>query len=248
MNLRLSFLLDATPNPMKFHLEVQIPHGSISVNGSLKSGQDIELGPHKTFEYEYGFYFPEQGEFAHYPAHVSNYKDIIAFAAPSVLKVSTPQPDQQQKTADLASWNHILKRGSNDEILTKLVTSPVSSLPVDLLIPRLTRDPRLLHQVTSILRSRQEYIERVWQLSLTASSSASTATQNFELVREYLQNLQVPDPADWFTSKVFECRPHVRSEGPSDPAFKYLEYFPLINARGKPKPENARFWNVRYCS
>jgi len=220
---------------MRVHLEVQIPHGSISVNGSLKPGQDLQLGPHKTFEYEYGFYFPEQGEFSHYPAHVSNDKDIIAFAAPSVLKVCAPQLDQ--KSTDTTSWTHVLKRGSEDEILTKLSTSSVSSLPVDLLVPRLKRQRRFLHLVASVLRDRQEYVDQVWQEGLLSSIDPFSATENLELVREYLQNLQLPSIGDWFTSKVLTCRPHSRSDYPWITSFQYLEYLPLINARGKKTKE-----------
>ncbi|KAG0054186.1 hypothetical protein BGZ83_011796 [Gryganskiella cystojenkinii] len=240
-------LMNATPNPMKVHLEVQIPQGSISVNGSLKAGQDIQLSPHETFEYEYGFYFPEQGKFAHYPAHVSNYKDIIAFAEPAVLKVSVPQPADLQKTTDTTTWSHILKRGSQDEILVKLGTSPISSLPVELLIPRLIRDRRFLHQVTSVLRGRQEYIEQVWRVSLrTTATSPASAAQNVELVQEYLQSISDLRPADWFTSKVYKCRPHSRLEGSWDNSFKYLEYFPLINARAHKATKSSTILNDKF--
>ncbi|GJJ69412.1 hypothetical protein EMPS_01758 [Entomortierella parvispora] len=237
-------VMNASPNPMRVHLEVQIPHGSISVNGSLKSGQDVQLGPHKTFEYEYGFYFPEQGEFAHYPAHVSNDKDIIAFAAPSVLKVCAPQLDQ--KSTDTTSWTHILKRGSEDEILTKLSASPVSSLLVDLLVPRLKRQKRFLHQVTSVLRNRQEYVDQVWQESLLSSTDPRSALENLDLVREYLQNLQMPPVADWFTSKVLTCRPHSRLDYSWSTSFQYLEYFPLINARAHKATRTSTILNDRF--
>ncbi|KAF9080092.1 hypothetical protein BGX29_005629, partial [Mortierella sp. GBA35] len=122
-------LMNGTPNPMKVHLEVQIPHGAISIYGSLESGQDVQLSPHDTFQYEYGFYFPEQGDFPHYPAHVSNYEDIIAFGSPTVLKVREPAPDRPETQTN--TWGHILKHGTRDEILAKLETSPLSSLPVD---------------------------------------------------------------------------------------------------------------------
>ena len=216
-------IIDGSPNPMKVHLEVQIPQGAISIYGSLESGHDIELGPHATFQYEYGFYFPEQGDFPHYPAHVSNYEDIIAFGSPAVLKVREPAPNRQETLTN--TWGHILKNGNREDILTKLEASPLSSLPIDQLVPRLYKDRQLLKRVTSALRSRQEYDYQIW--------SAAFAVQNDELIKEYLMNRNLMDfkVGDWFTSSFYTRRPHCRFEGTWDDSFKYLEYFPLINSR-----------------
>ncbi|KAI8597784.1 hypothetical protein EDD21DRAFT_384542 [Dissophora ornata] len=231
-------LMNATPNHTKVHLEVQIPQGSISVYGSLESGQDIQLNPHGTFQYEYGFYFPEAGDFPHYPAHVSNYEDIIAHAAPSVLKVRAPKPDRKETDTD--TWSHILKRGNKEDILKKLTSSPLSSLPVELLLPRLYKDRRFLRQVTLVLRSRQEFHERIWSVGL--------ALQNQELVKEYLmsQSASFMSVGDWFTSNVYVSRPHSRLDGSSDWSFKYLEYFPLINARAHKATRNSTILNNRF--
>jgi hypothetical protein len=216
-------LIDGTPNPMKVHLELQIPQGAISIYGSLVSGHDIHLSPHGTFQYEYGFYFPEQGNFPHYPAHVSNHQDIIAFGSPNVLKVRNPAPDFQETSTN--TWGHILKNGTRDDILAKLESSPFSSLPIDQLLPRLYKDRQLLKRVTSALHARQEYDQTIW--------SAAFAVRNEELIKEYLDNKSTMDlrVGDWFTSSIYTRRPHCRFTGASDDSFKYLEYFPLINSR-----------------
>ncbi|KAF9078987.1 hypothetical protein BGX27_007307, partial [Mortierella sp. AM989] len=153
---------------------------------------DIQLSPHGTFQYEYGFYFPEEGDFSHYPAHVSNYEDIIAFATPATLKVRAPALDR--KEADMGTWSYVLKHGTKDDILSKLESSSLSSLPFDMLLPRLQKDKRLLKQVTSALRLRQEYDERIWSVALTV--------QDQELVKEYLMNqpASLINVGDWFTS------------------------------------------------
>ncbi|KAF9899270.1 hypothetical protein BX616_003128, partial [Lobosporangium transversale] len=217
-------LMNATPNPMKVHLEVQLPHGSISLYHSLESGQDIELEPHGTFQYEYGFYFPEEGDFPHYPAHVSNYEDVIAYATPATLKVRAPEPGHKEAT-DTRTWNYVLKHGSKDDILNKLKTSPLDNLPTDQLLPRLYKDRKFLQQVTSALRLRQEYNEAIWSVALTG--------QDQELVKEYLMNLppSTINTGDWFQSSVFVRTARSRLEGPWDTSLKYLEYFPLINSR-----------------
>ncbi|KAF9174046.1 hypothetical protein BGX21_000836 [Mortierella sp. AD011] len=231
-------LMNATPNPMMVHLEVQIPQGAISIYGSLESGQDIQLTPHGTFQYEYGFYFPEEGEFTHYPAHVSNYEDIIAFAAPAILKVCAPAPDRRE--TDTGTWNHILKRGTKDDILAKLQSSPLSSVPVDQLLPRLYRDKRLLQLVTSELRSRQEYSETIWSVGL--------AVHDQGLVKEYLMNQppSIINAGDWFTSSVYVCKPRSRLEGSWDDSLRYLEYFPLVNARAHKATRNATILNDKF--
>ncbi|KAG0290735.1 hypothetical protein BGZ96_005807 [Linnemannia gamsii] len=231
-------LMNGSPNPMKVHLEVQIPQGSISIYDSLESGQDIELRPHATFQYEYGFYFPEQGDFPHYPAHVSNYEDIIAYASPAVLKVREPAPDRLETLTN--TWGYILKNGNREDILTKLEASPLSSLPIDQLIPRLYKDRQLLKRVTLALRSRQEYDYQIW--------SAAFAAQNEELIKEYLLNRNPMDfkVGDWFTSSFYTRRPHCRFEGTWDTSFKYLEYFPLINSRTHKATRTATILNDKF--
>ncbi|KAF9986039.1 hypothetical protein BGZ75_002268 [Mortierella antarctica] len=232
-------LMNATPNPMRVHLEVQIPQGAISIYNGLEAGQDIQLQSHGTFQYEYGFYFPEQGDFPHYPAHVSNYEDIVAYAPASVLKVRTLEPNHKDLDA-VTSWSNVVKHGSKSDILSKLESSPLSSIPEDLLYSRLIKDKKFLQQVTSILRSRQEFSERIW--------SAALLTQSCELVQELLMHKATVDldVGYWFTSSTFVRQPQARSTGVSDQSFRYLEYFPLINARAHKATRNATILNDKF--
>ncbi|KAF9215836.1 hypothetical protein BGZ59_000136 [Podila verticillata] len=230
-------LMNATPNPMKLYLEVQLPQGSISVYDSVEAGQDVTLAAHGTFQYEYKFYFPEQGDFPHYPAHVSNYETVIAYATPTVLNVRNAQSGQV--TADTTSWKHVITNGSKDDILTKLASGSLKSMPVELLIPRLYFDKEFLVQVTSVLRARHEYIERIWSVSLVVKDCE-------ELVQEYLSELPIANKVGyWFTSKALTKRPQSRSVQ-DDNAIQYLEYFPLINARVHKANRNATILNNRF--
>ncbi|KAG0092081.1 hypothetical protein BGZ92_010913 [Podila epicladia] len=231
-------LMNATPNPMKLYLEVQIPQGAISIYDSVEAGQDVTLAAHGTFQYEYKFYFPEQGDFPHYPAHVSNYETVIAYAAPTVLNIRNAHPGVNV-TADTTSWKHVLTNGSKDDVLAKLASGSLKGLPVELLIPRLYVDRDFLVQVTSVLRSRHEYIDRIWSVSLVVQDSD-------ELVKEYLSNLPIADKVGyWFTSKVLTKRPQSRSVQGGN-AIQYLEYFPLINARVHKANRNATILNNRF--
>ncbi|KAF9930409.1 hypothetical protein FBU30_000540 [Linnemannia zychae] len=232
-------IMNGTPTPMKVHLDVQIPQGSISIYRSLESGQDIQLNPHATFQYEYGFYFPEAGDFPHYPAHLSNYKDIIAFAPPHILRVRDPTPNRQETVT--TTWPYIIENGSCDDIVAKLESSPIESLPVSLLVPRLYKDRQLLKRVTSVLRVRKEYEEQIWRAGFVA--------KNEELIKEYLTNLSAPyfKVGDWFTSNLFTCRPYWRFDGSwHDDSFKYLEYFPLINSRTHKASKTAEILNDKF--
>ncbi|KAF9321791.1 hypothetical protein BG003_011515 [Podila horticola] len=234
-------LMNASSNPLKVHLELQIPHGSISIYGSLDSSQDIHLSPHGSFQYEYGFYFPEQGDFPHYPAHVSSYEDIIAFAPPAALHVRDPEPNRHE--TDTTSWTYVLKSGTKEDILHKLATGSMTGhFPEALLMPRLNKDARFLQQVTSTLRSRQEYRDGIWRQSLVIAQS------DVSLVREYLEHQAylVSRLPDWFTSKYIVRRPHSRLTDDYDSSIQYLEYFPLVNSRAHKANREATVSNDQF--
>ncbi|KAG0299616.1 hypothetical protein BGZ99_004086, partial [Dissophora globulifera] len=172
---------------MKLHLELQLPQGTLPIYKPFESGQDVELDAHGTFQCKYLFYFPEEGDYPHYPAHVSDYDDIVAYASPSVLKVRALEPGHLQSTVDTTTWNYVLSRGSHDDVLKKLANDPLEGLLVELLIPRLYRDRELFTKVTNILRNRYEYIDRIWSVSLVLSGEAGK-DQRMQLVGEYVAN------------------------------------------------------------
>ncbi|KAG0091197.1 hypothetical protein BGZ92_001279 [Podila epicladia] len=234
-------LMNASSNPLKVHLELQIPHGSISIYGSFDSSQDIHLSPHGSFQYEYGFYFPEQGDFPHYPPHVSSYEDIIAFAPSAALRVRVPEPNRRE--TDTTSWTYVLKSGTKEDILHKLATGSLTGhFPETLLMPRLNKDARFLHQVTSTLRARQEYRDAIWRQSLVIAQS------DVSLVREYLEHQEhlINRLPDWFTSKYIVRRPHSRLTDANDISIQYLEYFPLVNSRAHKANREATISNDQF--
>ncbi|KAG0001469.1 hypothetical protein BGZ65_003457 [Modicella reniformis] len=240
-------LMNATPNPMKLHVEVQLPQGAISIGEPLESGQDIQLAAHGNFQYEYCFYFPEKGDFPHYPAHVSDYEDVIAFASPTVLKVRVAEPGQIGGNVVKTSWNYVLARGSKDDVLKKLATNPLEGLKVELLIPRLYKDHEFLKSVTDVLRDRHEYNDRIWSLSLALEDEATNQSEwKLRLTNEYISNKTIAQKVgDWFTSPLLTRRPRSRYESWQG-AFHYLEYFPLINARVHKANKNAAILNDRF--
>ncbi|KAF9965228.1 hypothetical protein BGZ70_005201 [Mortierella alpina] len=232
--------IHATSNPMKLHVEVQLPQGSISINSPLEVGQDIVLGAHGTFQYEYHFYFPEAGDFLHYPVHVSDYEDIVAFAEPSALNIRDPEPGQDEDEVDTTTWQHILRSGDPNAVLRKLKADPLDGMDVELLIPRLYKDRELFKNVTTVLRDRHEFNSRIWSVSLAWKDED-------ELVREYVEHQAIATQVgDWFTSPLLDRRPRNRYEAGAANAFHYLEYFPLINARAHKATRHATILNDRF--
>ncbi|KAG0308260.1 hypothetical protein BGZ97_000117 [Linnemannia gamsii] len=233
-------LMNATPNPMRLHVEVQLPEGAMPIYGDIEAGQDIMLAAHGNFQYEYKFYFPKEGDYPHYPAHVSDYDDIIAFAQPSVLKVRSSQPGSAVRdTFDKTTWNYVLTHGTQDDVLAKLAKDPLDGMRVEILIPRLYRDSAFLRRVTDVLRDRHEYNDRIWSVSLVLKGED-------KLVSEYI--IQQPiyhRVGDWFTSALLNRRTRSRYEV-SHGVFHYLEYFPLINARVHKAKRDATILNDRF--
>ncbi|KAF9986003.1 hypothetical protein BGZ75_002301 [Mortierella antarctica] len=233
-------LMNATSNPMKLHVEIQLPQGSISIRSPLEVGQDITLEAHGTFQYEYHFYFPEAGDFLHYPVHVSDYEDIVAFAEPSALKLRDPERGHAEDEIDTTTWKHVLRYGDESATLSKLKTDPLEGIDVELLIPRLYKDRELFRKVTTVLRDRHEFNPRIWSVSLALKDED-------ELLREYLGHQAIATQVgDWFTSPLLARRPRNRYEAGAASAFHYLEYFPLINARAHKATRHATILNDRF--
>ncbi|KAF9905186.1 hypothetical protein EC991_001949 [Linnemannia zychae] len=233
-------LMNATPNPMRLHVEVQLPEGAVPIYGNIEAGQDIMLAAHGNFQYEYKFYFPKEGDYPHYPAHVSDYDDIIAFAQPSVLKVRTRQPGSLLgDTLDKTNWSYVLTHGTQEDVLAKLAKDPLDGMRVEILIPRLYRDAEFLRRVTDVMRDRHEYNDRIWSVSLVLKGED-------KLVGEYIAQQPIClKVGDWFTSPLLKRRTRDLYEISCN-SFRYLEYFPLINARVHKAKRDATILNDRF--
>ncbi|KAF9429682.1 hypothetical protein BGZ76_001143 [Entomortierella beljakovae] len=237
-------LMNATPNPMKLHIEVQLPRGAISICNPLQAGLHVQLTGYGTYEYEYHFYFPEEGDFQHYPAHVSDYEDIIAFASPSVLKVRKFVPGHIKNTVNTKSWGHVLSRGTQDEVLEKLRTDPLEGLKPELLISRLYTDKGFLKSITDVLRERNEYNDRIWSVSLMFNDANDKET--LSILREYIANKAITQKLGyWFKSNLVTRKPRHRQEFVQE-SFEYFEYFPLINARAHKANKSTTILNDRF--
>lgn len=87
---------------------LQIPQGAMPVsNGFVMRSKQLSLGSYTTQSLEYSFYFPDFGTFGHYPAHVASQEELVAFAAPSQVKVV-----QRPSDVDTTSWQYVSQQGT----------------------------------------------------------------------------------------------------------------------------------------
>lgn len=88
-----------TSTPQSIDLLVQIPRGSVATSNSQQTRSlQLQLNAFSTKTFEYFFYFPTAGEFAHYPAHVSRDDQVLAVADSVDFNV-TDQPAEVDKTS-----------------------------------------------------------------------------------------------------------------------------------------------------
>ncbi|KAG0226437.1 hypothetical protein BGW42_003642 [Actinomortierella wolfii] len=233
-------LMNATSNPARVFLDLQLPQGAMSIHGVLKAGHDVYLEPHETFQYEYGFYFPEEGDFSHYPAHVSDYENIVAYADPVLMQVRAPEPDRAGEGEDKNSWPYLLQWGTKDEILAKLESSTLTGVPMDDLIRHMVKDPAFYKRVVTLLRTRREYHDRVWSLAVVHRER--------ETLQEYLARQPIADQVGYhFESQLLTIRPTAKARGINrETSFEVLEFFPLINARAHRTKKDAKILNDKF--
>ncbi|KAF9165338.1 hypothetical protein DFQ26_000272 [Actinomortierella ambigua] len=238
-------LMNATPNPANVFLDIQLPQGAMPIYGTLKAGHDVRLQPHATFQYEYGFYFPEQGDFPHYPAHVSDYETIIAYANPVMLHVRMPEVDHAGEGEDKTGWPYLLQWGSKDDILRKLEQSTLTEgsggVPMEELTRFMVKDLVFYKRVVELLRRRREYNDRVWSLSIVHGERES--------LKEYLarQSSLTDSVGFWFESSLMSIHPTAKARSSYRAlSFEVLEFFPLINARAHKTKRDALILNNKF--
>merc|ERR1719361_840970 len=82
----------------------QIPTGAIPVNGGFRTKNFVKsLSSYATASLDYYFYFPQIGQFEHYPAHISRNGEVIGY---SLSKCEIGVVDEAS-ISDVNSWQYI---------------------------------------------------------------------------------------------------------------------------------------------
>ena len=166
-------LTNPTSQPRRLDLLLQIPRGALPVqNGFYTRGTALHLAPFATASFDYAFYFPAAGDFAHYPAHVARDGALVA-SAPAVLLHVVPKPT----VVDTASWEHVSQDGSVQEMLSFLDEHNLGRLDLSKIAWRL-REAKTYQAVIGKLRARLCYQDQLWSYGLLQQDAGT--------VREWL--------------------------------------------------------------
>jgi len=193
---------------------LQIPQGSIPVLGSRPTRTaQVVLEPYAVEALEYSFVFPAAGEFAHYPAHVSEGDALVAFVPPTAFTVvdRPARPDDR-------SWAAVSQEGSDEQVLAWLDAHVLDGVDLGMIAWRM-KDRGMFDRVTAKLASRHVWDRTLWSYAFLHRDPAA--------MRTWLEH------EDEFVALLGG-----RIEGglmPLDPVerrtYEHLEYWPLVNAR-----------------
>lgn len=207
-------LTNPTSAPRELDLLLQIPEGSIPVqNGFRTHGERVRLGPHATFTLEHGFYFPEPGVFAHFPAHAGKDGVLVASAPASRLTVV-----RERSKEDAPSFAQIARHGTDEELFARLEAENLGRLDPSELLWRL-RDREVYERVATILSNRLFASREVLGYALLHRDAPRIA----ELLHRTPQFLLRCGQA--LASSLLTIDPI------EDRGYEHLDYEPLFHAR-----------------
>ncbi|GLE04547.1 hypothetical protein PINS_up013502 [Pythium insidiosum] len=143
---------------------MQIPRGAVPItsSGFYTKNEVVEVAAHSSTQLSYEFYFPEVGEFEHYPAHASLNGEVVARATQDAE--CTPIKVVQQATiVDLTSWTDVATRGSIADVIAFLSNEKtVRAFDLSVLYWR-CQDVSFYSGMVNYLRQRMVFDEGVWK-------------------------------------------------------------------------------------
>jgi len=207
-------ITNPTATAQSLDVLLQIPQGSIPVQRGFETkGMEVRVGPHSTENLEYGFYFPTEGSYPHYPVHAAQDGKLIAAARPSTLKVvATPS------SVDATSWDHVSQRGTLDEVVAYLNGANLQRTVLVRIAWRM-RDRTAFTRITDLLRDRYTFDQTLWSYGLLHEDPGTT--------EEYLSHVDrfLDQCGRWLDTPLVKVDPIERL------AWQQVEYYPLFNER-----------------
>lgn len=204
------------PSAQSISLELllQIPRGALPVSrGSRTRGHALELTPYATQSVEYAFYFPEAGEFTHYPAHATSAGQYLAHAPAHAMTVlAAPE------AVDTGSWSWVSQRADLPTLLDHMEKANLLKVPLNQVAWRL-RERAAFDAILALLRERHLYDPTLWSYGLQHADPLT--------IREYLRHADafVNRCGPWLDSDLLRIDPIERM------AYERMEFRPLVNAR-----------------
>ena len=212
----------------KLDVLLQAPQGAIPVsNGKYTRSVSLDLEPYNTTAIEYYFYFPEPGEYPHYPVHVAKDGDLIAYAGPTPMNVVlTPS------TVDTTSWDYVSQDGAEEDVLAFLNEHNLHRINLDRIVWRM-RDKGSFDAVTSLLERRHVYNHTLWSYAIYHKDVPG--------IRQFLQHIDgiEGECGAYIDTELLTIDPVIRK------IYQHLEYSPLVNARAHQLGPTRRILNDR---
>jgi hypothetical protein len=200
--------------PLRLDVLLQIPEGAVPLeNGFYTRSFPLVLNPFETTRLEYAFYFPEPGEFAGFPAHVSREETLLASAKPAKFTVVS-QADAPARD----DWPAIADRGDSEAVLAALRERNLNRISLPKIAFRM-KDAAFFRATLDVLRERLAYDPTLWSYGVHHDDPRA--------IREFLsrsENLAMKyGPA--LESPLLTIDPFRRE------VYTHLEYRPFVNAR-----------------
>ncbi|MBC8291398.1 MAG: hypothetical protein H8E37_13940 [Planctomycetes bacterium] len=217
-----------TSSQQKLNVLTQVPRGAIPVlNARYTKSIPVDLKPYHTQTIEYHFYFPETGNYSHYPVHVARSEELIAHAEPVSLKVV-----DEPTTIDKESWNFVSQQGSEDDVLSFLRTQNLFRVNLDRIAWRM-KDEGFFRKVVALLDQRHVYSHTLWSYAVQHDRS--------ENVGQFLRH------ADNFVAQcgAFIDSPLLTVDPVERRTYEHLDYSPLVNARAHQLGRRRQILNDR---
>ncbi|MDG2469884.1 MAG: hypothetical protein P8M80_11435 [Pirellulaceae bacterium] len=218
-----------TSAKQKIDLLLQIPRGSLPLKGTRATRSlHLELDPYRTSSVEYWFYFPESGEYEHYPVNVARNEEVIAFAEAMKFHVV----DQPSKV-DKLSWDYISQNGTDQEVLDYLAAHNLQRTDLKRVAWRL-HEKAMFSRVVDYLGKNHVFEPVLWAYSV-----------KHDVVGNIRQYLNFNDGFVNQTGSFIDCE-LLTNDRVWRRTYEHLEYEPLINARAHQLGQQRHILNNRF--
>ena len=210
-------------------LLLQLPVGSIPVaNGEYTKAVTVQLGAYSTQTQEYYFYFPVDGEYAHYPVQVESDGRVIAFADSAKFKVV-----EKPTTIDRESWEYISQFASSDQVIEFLKTKNLQRVSLSKIAWRM-KDKEFFNSATQLLHERHMFDDTLWAYSVMHNNASR--------INQFLAHRDafIGQCGQQITSPLLVVNPVERH------SYQHRDYSPLVNARAHQLGAERTILNDRY--
>ncbi len=219
-----------TSSRQKLDVLLQIPEGALPVlNGKYTDSVHLDLQPYNTTAIEYHFYYPQAGDFRHYPVHVARNGKLIAYAQPAPMHVVyTPT------TVDTTSWDYISQHGSAANVIDFLEDANLHRLNLERIAWRMKERP-FFEKLTTYLDKAHAFNLTLWGYGIYHNDTNKA--------REFLQYQDnfVRRCGDYIDTSLLTIDPVVRK------SYQHMEYSPLVNARAHKLGSTRKILNDRFA-